>query len=319
MARKTSTSEAVKIPSKRKGGLKKKIWRYRYLYLMLVIPIAYYLIFCYWPMYGLQIAFKKYNVRAGVLGSSWADPWYKYFKQYLTDPYFWTVVKNTLLLNVYSLLFAFPAPIILALMLNELRSQKYKKVVQSVSYLPHFLSTVVVCGMIVNFLANGGPINDVIEKLGGTRIQFLMEAKYFRTIYILSGIWQNIGWNSIIYFAAIANVDQQLYEAAIVDGAGRFSRCIHITLPGIMPTVTIMLIMAIGNLLSVGYEKIILLYNGSTYATADVISTYVYRKGIQGADYSYSTAVGVFQSVIGLLFIWGANKFSAKVSENSLW
>lgn len=305
--------------SGKKGKFIKKLWRYRYLYLMLVIPVAYYLIFCYWPMYGLQIAFKKYNVRAGVSGSPWADPWYKYFEQYLKDPYFWKVVKNTLLLNVYSLIFSFPAPIILALLLNELRWQRYKKVVQSISYLPHFLSTVVVCGMIVNFLANKGPINDVIESLGGSRVQFLMEAKYFRTIYIVSGIWQNVGWNSIIYFAAISNVDQQLYESAIVDGAGRFKRCIHITLPGIMPTVTIMLIMAVGNLLTIGYEKIILLYNGSTYSTADVISTYVYRKGILGADYSYSTAVGVFQSVIGLIFIWGANKFSAKVSENSLW
>ena len=211
------------------------------------------------------------------------------------------------------------AGILLAMLLNELRSSEYKKVVQSVSYLPHFISTVVVCGMVVNFLANSGPINDVIEKLGGTRIQFMMEAKYFRTIYIATGIWQNIGWNSIIYFAAISGVDPSLYEAALMDGAGRFKQAIHVTLPAILPTITIMLIMAIGNLLSVGYEKIILLYNGSTYETADVISTYVYRKGIQGADYSYSTAVGLFQSVIGLIFIWGANKFSALVTEPSLW
>ncbi len=318
MARNTAVTQKPDA-SKKKRRLMKKIWRYRYLYLMLLLPMAFYLVFCYWPMYGLQIAFKDYNIRAGITGSSWAEPIFQYFEDYLTDPYFWKVVRNTLLLNFYSLIFAFPAPIILALLLNELRSQKYKKAVQSISYLPHFLSTVVVCGMVVNFLANSGPINDIIEALGGTRIQFLMEAKYFRTIYILSGIWQNIGWNSIIYFAAITNVDQGLYEAAIVDGAGRFRRCIHITLPGIMPTITIMLIMQIGNLLTVGYEKIILLYNGSTYDTADVISTYVYRKGIEGADYSYSTAVGVFSSVIGLIFIWGANKFSAKVSENSLW
>lgn len=268
-------------------------------------------------MYGVQIAFRKYNVRLGVTGSPWVG--LKYFEKYLTDAYFWKVVRNTLLLNVYSLLFSFPAPIILALLLNELKSSRYKKLVQSISYLPHFLSTVIVCGMVVNFLSNSGPINDVIVSLGGERIQFLMQPGYFRTIYIASGIWQNIGWNSIIYFAAIAGVDPQLYEAAIIDGAGRFKQAIHVTLPAIIPTIMIMLIMAIGGLLSVGYEKIILLYNGSTYETADVISSYVYRKGIQGADYSYSTAVGLFQSVIGLIFLWSANKISAHVSESSLW
>ena len=294
-----------------------RLWQHRHLYLMLVIPVLFYVLFCYWPMYGVQIAFKKYNVRMGIEGSPWVG--FKYFEKYLTDPYFWKVVRNTLLLNIYSLVFSFPAPIILALMLNELRSSVYKKAVQTVSYLPHFISTVVVCGMVVNFLSNSGPINDVIESLGGERIQFMMEAKYFRTIYIASGIWQNIGWNSIIYFAAISAVDPSLYEAALMDGGGRFKQVIHVTVPAILPTITIMLIMAIGSLLSVGYEKIILLYNGSTYETADVISTYVYRKGIQGADYSYSTAVGLFQSVIGLFFIWGANKFSAVVSETSLW
>ncbi len=294
-----------------------KIWQHRHLYLMLIIPLLYYLLFCYWPMYGIQIAFKKYNIRQGIEGSKWVG--LKYFEKYLTDDYFWKVVRNTMLLNIYSLLFSFPMPILLALLLNELRSSAYKKVVQTVSYLPHFISTVVLCGMVVNFLANSGPINDIIENMGGERIQFLMEAKYFRTIYIASGIWQNIGWNSIIYFAAISAVDPSLYEAALMDGAGRFKQAIHVTIPAILPTVTIMLIMAIGSLLSVGYEKIILLYNGATYETADVISTYVYRKGIQGADYSYSTAVGLFQSLIGLGFIWGANKFSAYVSETSLW
>ena len=301
----------------RRAQLQRKVWQNRYLYLMLLIPIAYYVIFCYWPMYGLQIAFKKYSIRLGITGSPFIGT--KYFEKYLTDPYFWKVVRNTLLLNVYSLVFSFPAPILLALLLNEVRSSVYKKAVQSISYLPHFLSTVVVCGMVVNFLANGGPVNDILSSLTGNRTQFLMEYKYFRTIYIVSGIWQNIGWNSIIYFAAISAVDPQLYEAALMDGAGRFKQVLHVTLPAIMPTVTIMLILAIGNLLTVGYEKIILLYNGSTYETADVISTFVYRKGILGADYSYSTAVGVFQSLIGLVFIWGANRFSAAVSENSLW
>lgn len=304
-------------PSRRRSRIWGDLWQHRHLYLMLLIPIAFYVIFCYWPMYGIQIAFKKYNVRVGIEGSAWVG--LSYFQKYLNDAYFWKVVGNTLLLNVYSLVFAFPAPILLALLLNELHCSLYKKLVQSISYLPHFISTVVVCGMVVNFLANSGPVNDVIERLGGTRIQFLMEDKYFRSIYIISGIWQNIGWNSIIYFAAISAVDPSLYEAALMDGAGRFKQAIHVTVPAILPTITIMLIMAVGSLLSVGYEKIILLYNGSTYETADVISTYVYRKGIQGADYSYSTAVGLFQSVIGLIFIWGANRFSALVTETSLW
>lgn len=301
-------------------GLNKKmkvLWQYRHLYLMLVIPMAYYLVFCYLPMYGLQIGFKKYGINTGVLGSPWVG--LRYFEEYLSEPYFWKVVRNTFLLNIYSLAFSFPAPILLALLLNEIRSSFYKKLVQSISYLPHFMSTVVVCGFVINFLANSGPVNALLERFLGHRIQFMMEAKYFRTIYILSGIWQNIGWNSIIYFAAISGVDGQLYEAAIMDGAGRFRQVWHITIPAIMPTVTIMLILAIGNLLNVGYEKIILLYNGSTYETADVISSFVYRRGILGADYSYSTAVGVFQSVIGMIFIWSANKFSSMVSENSLW
>lgn len=192
-------------PSRRRSRIWGDLWQHRHLYLMLLIPIAFYVIFCYWPMYGIQIAFKKYNVRVGIEGSAWVG--LSYFQKYLNDAYFWKVVGNTLLLNVYSLVFAFPAPILLALLLNELHCSLYKKLVQSISYLPHFISTVVVCGMVVNFLANSGPVNDVIERLGGTRIQFLMEAKYFRSIYIISGIWQNIGWNSIIYFAAISAVD----------------------------------------------------------------------------------------------------------------
>ena len=295
----------------------KAVSKYKYLYLMLLLPLAYYIIFCYWPMYGLQIAFKKYNIRLGIEGSPWIGLYH--FKSYFMDAYFWKVVRNTLLINFYTLLFAFPAPILLALLLNELRNERYKKLVQSISYVPHFLSTVVICGMIVNFLSNSGPINNFIESLGGERVQFLMLPQYFRTIYVGTGIWQNVGWSSIIYFAAIANTDPQLYEAAIIDGAGRFKQAIHVTIPSIIPTITIMLIMQVGSMLSLGYEKIILLYNGSTYETADVISSYVYRKGILGADYSYSSAVGMFSSVLGLVFIYGANWFSRTVSENSLW
>ena len=289
----------------------------REMWLLCVPIIAWVLLFCYYPMYGLLMAFVNYTPGKQIWECSFVG--LKYFSQFINGNDFWRILRNTLAMSGLNITVCFIAPILFAFMLNELGNPKVKKLVQTASYLPHFISTVVVCGMVVNFLANSGPINDVIVALGGQRIQFLMEAKYFRTIYIVSGIWQNIGWNSIIYFAAISAVDPSLYEAALMDGAGRFKQAIHVTLPAILPTVAIMLIMAIGSLLSVGYEKIILLYNGSTYETADVISTYVYRKGIQGADYSYSTAVGLFQSVIGLVFIWGANKFSAVLTETSLW
>ena len=287
------------------------------LYLMLILPVAYYLIFSYWPMYGVTIAFKKYNIIKGVIGSPWIG--FKHFENYLTDSYFYKLLRNTLVLNISNLAFAFPAPIILALLFNELRGSRFKRLVQSVTYLPHFISTVVICGMIVNLLANDGMVNNLIASLGGKRVQFMMRSEMFRPIYIISGIWQNIGWNSIIYLAAISGVDEQLYEAATIDGAGRLRKAVSVTLPGIAPTVTVMLIMAVGGMMGVATEKILLLYTGSTYETADVIATYVYRRGMEGADFSYATAVGVFQSVVGLVFLYGANFFSRKISENSLW
>ena len=293
--------------------VRKKIKRQKSLLLMLLLPVLYYVVFCYWPMYGLNIAFQK-----NIYGGEWVG--FENFKKFLTDPYFYkTLLPNTLLLNVYSLLFAFPAPIILALLLNELRNEKVKRVVQSITYLPHFISTVVVCGMVVNLLASDGLVNHIMVALGMDRIQFMMKPEYFRTIFIGSGIWQNIGWNSIIYIAAISGVSGDLYESATIDGAGRLGKILYITLPSIAPTICIMLIMAIGGILNVGVEKVLLLYNGSTYSTADVIGTYVYRRGMQGADYSYASAVGMFQSVVGLIFLYGANWLSRKVSENSLW
>ena len=287
------------------------------LYLMLILPIAYYLIFAYWPMYGVTVAFKKYNIVKGVMGSPWIG--FVHFENYLSDPYFYKLLRNTLVLNISNLVFAFPAPILLALLFNELRGNRFKRVVQSVTYLPHFISTVVICGMVVNLLANDGMLNNLIADLGGKRVQFMMRADLFRPIYIISGIWQNIGWNSIIYLAAISGVDEQLYEAATIDGAGRLRKAMSVTLPCIAPTVTVMLIMAVGGMMGVATEKILLLYTGSTYETADVIATYVYRRGMEGADFSYATAVGVFQSVVGLVFLYGANFFSRKISENSLW
>ncbi|MDR1531737.1 MAG: ABC transporter permease subunit [Clostridiales bacterium] len=292
--------------------LRRRLARQWPLYAMLLLPIIYYVIFCYWPMYGLNIAFKK-----NIIKNEWVGL-YNFIK-FLSDPYFYKLLRNTLLLNVYSLAFSFPAPIALALMFNELKNLRFKRVIQSITYLPHFISTVVVCGMVVNFLSNDGFVNQVLASLGFERIQFLMQPGFFRPIYIISGIWQNVGWSSIIYLAAISGVDEELYEAATIDGAGRLRKVLSITLPCIAPTVSIMLIMAIGGIMSVGAEKVLLLYNGATYETADVISTFVYRRGMQGADYSYASAVGMFQSVVGLLFLYAANRFSAKISGSSLW
>ena len=268
-------------------------------------------------MYGIIIAFKDYNIVKGIVGSPWVGV--KHFQKFLMDPYFWKLVRNTLAINIYGLVWGFPAPIILALLLNELRNQRFKRLVQSISYLPHFISTVVVCGMIVNFLSTDGIVNQVIKSMGGKTIQFLMLPEWFRTIYIASGIWEGVGWGSIIYLAALTSVDEELYEAATIDGANRWKRLLHITLPGIAPTISIMLILNLGRLMSIGFEKIILLYNGSTYETADVISTFVYRRGLLGSDFSYATAVGLFQAVIGLILLYSANKISRKVSETGLW
>lgn len=306
----------------RKAGLMKKstmkrIKKSKYLYLIFLLPFLYYVIFHYAPMYGVLISFKDYNIAKGVFGSDWVG--LKHFKKFLLDDYFWKLVRNTLLLNVYNLLWGFPIPIILALALNEVTNPKFKRVVQTVSYLPHFISTVVVCGMITNFLSSNGIINQVIKVLGGKTVQFLMMPEYFRTIYVSTGIWQAAGWGSIVYLSALTGVDQEVLEAAMIDGANRWQRIRHVTLPCITPTISIMLIMQLGKLMNLGYEKILLLYNGSTYETADVISTYVYRRGVLGADFSYGTAVGLFQSVIGLILLMGANKISKKLSETSLW
>ena len=294
-----------------------QIKRNKYLYLIFFLPFCYFIIFKYAPMFGLVIAFQNYNIVKGVSGSEWVG--FKYFQQYLQDPYFWRVVRNTLLLGIYNLLWGFPIPILLALLINELRFPHFKKFIQSVVYLPHFISTVVVCGMIVNFLSSDGMINQLIVSLGGKSIQFLMLPKWFRTIYISSGIWQSAGWGSIIYFAALTGINEELYEAATMDGAGRFQKMLHVTLPGIASTISVMFILDIGKIITLGYQKIILLYNGSTYETADILSTYVYRRGLQSADFSYGTAVGLFEGIIALILIVGTNKLSKKISDISIW
>jgi len=295
----------------------KKIKKSKYLYILFSIPFLYYVIFHYVPLYGILISFQDYNIVRGILGSPWVG--LQHFEKFILDPYFWKLVRNTLLLSFYTLLWGFPAPIILAILINEVKHDKFKKVIQNISYLPHFISTVVVCGMVVNFLSTDGIANQLIQTLGGQNIQFLMMPQYFRTIYVASGVWQTMGWNSIIYLAALTSIDEEMLEAALIDGANRWQRIISIILPSIAPTISIMLIMNLGNIMNLGYEKIILLYNGSTYETADIITSYVYRRGILGNDFSYATAVQLFQAVISMVLVVSANKVSRKISDTSLW
>lgn len=288
------------------------------LYFMLLLPIAYYILFKYMPMYGTLIAFKKFSAKKEIWGSTWAG--FKNFEKFLSDPYFYKLVRNTLLINLNNLLFAFTSSIIFALLLNEMKHKLYRKVVQTVSYLPHFISTVVVCGLVTNFTrTNGGIINDLIAMLGGERISFLNRAEYFRPIYVISEIWQHMGWDAIIYIAALLSIEPQLYEAASIEGANRFQKMLYVTLPGIAPTITIMLIMRIGHLMSLGYEKVLLLYSGATYETADIISTYVYRRGLLTADFSYGTAIDLFQTVISLILVTSTNWLGKKIGGAGLW
>lgn len=304
----------------RKGGWR-EVWRQlkqsRYYYAMFVIPFLFFVIFCYIPMFGIVIAFKNYNVFDGIAGSPWVG--LQHFRNFLSDPYFYKLIRNTMLIGFYQILFAFPAPIILALLLNELRHALFKRFVQTVSYLPHFLSTVVVCGIIVNFASFEGLINQFLGVLGMEPIHFLMMPEWFRTIYISSEIWQGIGWGSIIFLAALSGIDSQLYEAATIDGANRWRQMWHVTLPGIAPTIIIMLLFSIGAIMAVSFEKVLLLSNGSNFETADIISTYVYRRGLVSSDFSYATAVGLFNSVVALVFLTIGNTLSRRVSETSLW
>lgn len=281
--------------------------------------LAWYVIFCYLPMSGIVIAFKDFRPARGIWGSKWSNPWYKWFKQFFNGYYFERLLRNTLLINLYDLIFGFPAPILLALLLNELHHTGFKRVVQTISYLPHFISSVVVCGIILDFFSSSGVVNQIIMALGGEKILFWQKPEWFRTLYVGSGIWQGVGYGSIIYLSALGGVDAELYDAAAIDGCGRFSRAIHVTLPGILPTIIIMLILRVGSMLNVGFEKIILLYNETIYETADVISSFVYRYGLTNGNYSYATAVGLFNSVFSFVLLIIVNYVSRKVSEISLW
>jgi len=289
----------------------------KYAYFMAMPVLLYYIIFHYAPMYGIMIAFKDFRPALGIWRSSWIG--FQYFKDFLGSYYFWRLIKNTLMINVYQLIFGFPAPIIFALLLNELNNKVFKRTVQTVTYLPYFISVIVICGIIADFTDRNGVINDIIAIFGGERSTMLMRSELFRTIFVSSDIWTNLGWGTIVYLAALSNIDPKLYEAITIDGGGRWEKAIHITLPGIVPTIIILLILRIGNSMSLGWEKIILLYNPLTYETADVISSFVYRKGILEADYGYSAAVGLFNSIINFILLIMANKISRKVNETSLW
>lgn len=301
---------------------RQNFWRHmlrdKYLLLMALPATLYFLVFSYYPMYGVVIAFKNFTPGQTIMGSPWVG--LENFREFFNGYYFSRLLSNTLLISVYSLLWGFPLPIIFALMLNEFREGFFKRGIQTVSYLPHFVSLVVTCGMIIDFLSpSSGLVNTLIRALGGRPINFLSMPKYFRTIYVASGVWQEFGWNSIIYLAALSGVDQQLYEAARIDGAGRWKQLLHVTLPAIQPTIVLLLIMSVGNIMSVGFEKIILLYNSSTYETADVISTYVYRIGLQSMRYSYSAAVGLFNSFVNIVVLVSANTLSRRITGSSIW
>ena len=294
----------------------KKNWQY---YFLMLLPIVYYIIFRYVPMAGNIIAFRRYRAGHSIFGDEWSG--LKYFKQFIGDKTFWRAFRNTLSLNIIYLLFRFPLTLIFALLLNEIKNIHWKKFVQTVSYLPHFISMVIVTGMIRELLSTNGPINAMISSITGNTISFIALPQWFTTIFVTSGVWQSLGWGTILYLAAMANINPSLYEAAAVDGANHFQRVIHVTIPSILPTITTLLILDIGGLVGSGgaFEKVFLLYNPMTYEKADIISTFVFRLGLGSGNYSYATAVGLFESVLNLILLTIANQASKKVSGSGLW
>ena len=285
---------------------------------MMALPVVYLVIFHYVPMAGIVLAFQDYKMGRGVFGSDWVG--FKWFIQFFESFYFWRLMRNTLLLSFYSIVFGFPVPIIFALMLNEMKVLPLKRVVQTVSYLPHFISLVIIVGMLVTFLSpNNGIINVVIKSLGGEPINFLGLQSWFRPLYIGSGIWQHFGFSSIIYLAAIAGISQELYDAAEVDGASRIQRIRFVTIPGMAPTIIILLILNLGRALAVDWEKVLLMYTPATYEVADVIATYVYRRGIIDSKYGFGSAVGLFANVINLIFLVIFNRLARRFTDTSLW
>ncbi len=313
----TEKSTRIAEPAGRLAELARDLVRNRQVYIMAIPVLAYYLLFHYGPMYGASIAFKDFSPVKGILGSPWAG--FVHFESFFNSYYFVRIFRNTLLLNLYILVFGFPLPILLAILLNEVRLQAARRFVQTVSYLPHFISIMVVCGIIIDFTGRSGLINDIIAALGGKRFPLLLQPELFRPIYVASEVWQTTGWGSIIYLAALSAVDPQLYEAAEMDGAGRLRKIWSISLPGILPTIIILFVLRMGNMMSIGFEKVILLVNQSTFETGDVISSFVYRKGLLEFSYSYSAAVGIFNSIINFSLLLLANATVRRLNQASLF
>lgn len=317
-----TSNAAAALPRGTRSAWRRVLYQNRYLFIMFLPGLLYFVVFCYLPMFGIVIAFQSYSPFLGFLKSPWVG--FDKFRSFFSSPYAWRIIRNTLMLNVYSILFRFPAPIILALLLNELHSTGYRRTIQTVTYFPYFVSTTIIAGLLVQLLSSTGVINGVLHTLFDTpSIKFLDQPRLFRPIYIATALWQGLGFGAIIYLAAIAGIDPELYEAATMDGAGRWRRVWYITLPSILPTVVILFLLNLGHILDVGVELVLLIYNPLTYETADVIDTFVYRRGLAGEgaaiDMSLGAAVGLFKSFIGFALIVSANKLAKKVTETSLW
>lgn len=301
----------------KKGLMLKKIFSNYQLYLFLLPALIYFIVFHYVPMYGVLIAFKDFVATKGIMGSPWVG--FKHFERFFESYQFWTLIKNTLGLSVIQLIVGFPLPIILALMLNQIRSEKYKRFVQTVVYAPHFISVVVLAGMIYVFFSNNGLINNFIMMFGGDPISFMAKPEWFKPLYIASGVWQETGWAAIIYLAALAGVSPELHEAAVMDGANKWQRILHVDIPAIMPTAVILLILSVGSIMNIGFEKAYLLQTPMNQPAAEIIPTYVYKMGLQQAQYSFAAAVGLFNAVINLILLVAVNKFAKKLSGTGLW
>ena len=321
MSRNVNYSKMITISDsklqQRKKRIRTAIFQHWQLYLLLVLPLTWVLIFKYYPMYGLQIAFKDYVMKLGFWGSEWVG--LKYFKTFIGSHYFPRLIGNTMLISCYSIVAGFFPPIILAIIINECKSRWFKKSVQLITYAPHFLSTVVIVSILTQVLSLHGFVNSMISAIGLEPVSFLSESRYFKSIYVWSGIWQNVGYSSIIYISALSGINPELYEAAIIDGANIWKRIYYVDLPGILPTAIILLILSTARILDVGFEKVYLMQNPLNMRASDVISTYTYRVGLVDMNYSMSTAIGLFQSSISLVLITVVNKISSKLSDTSLW
>ena len=314
--RPVSPGTAVGFAGTRKWKLVRKNWQ---LYLFVLPAVVSFALFSYAPMYGVQIAFKSYNPAFGIFGSPWADPWYRYFKLFFDSAWFTTTLKNTLVLSLYGFVTGSVLPLLLALMINEVRGLRFKKTVQTVTYIPYFVSTVVVVGMLNLMFGDTGVVNQMIQMTGCAPFQFLTSDAAFKHLYVWSGVWTGTGYGSIIYFAALSNVAPELHEAAVIDGANRLQRILHIDLPAVVPTFVILLIMGAGSIMNVSYEKVFLMQNAVNLQVSEVINTYVYKTGILHTQYSLSSAVGLFNNIINLVLLFIVNKIAGKVSETSLW